>query len=244
MNKIGAIWVLIVFLICMLICGIVSDNTQYKFFALGGFSTLGYLMVLSFLIEVIMDDRFKFICGVDVSYYSDDGDDKDVIVWFEPDSVTKYGEVGFDFDIIKNELKKLNLSQHEFDTAIDFIYSNYETSIQDWCVADPKHLLQCTGFNDKNGTLIFDNDILEIVNVSKTIRYVSPVVFDKKLGAFMVWGNEEKTLRYSAKRQILKECLEAMKKAQENYGYDDSICEILDPCINKIYQELNCCDED
>lgn len=140
-----------------------------------------------------MDDRFKFICGVDVSYYSDDGDDKDVIVWFEPDSVTKYGEVGFDFDIIKNELKKLNLSQHEFDTAIDFIYSNYETSIQDWCVADPKHLLQCTGFNDKNGTLIFDNDILEIVNVSKTIRYVSPVVFDKKLGAFMVWGNEEKT---------------------------------------------------
>lgn len=52
---------------------------------------------------------------------------------------------------------------------------------------------QCTGFNDKNGTLIFDNDILEIVNVSKTIRYVSPVVFDKKLGAFMVWGNEEKT---------------------------------------------------
>lgn len=50
--------------------------------------------------------------------------------------------------------------------------------------------------------------------------------------------------RYSAKRQILKECLEAMEKAQENYGYDDSICEILDPCINKIYQELNCCDED
>lgn len=25
---------------------------------------------------------------------------------------------------------------------------------------------------------------------------------------------------YSAKRQILKECLEAMEKAQENYGYD------------------------
>lgn len=51
-------------------------------------------------------------------------------------------------------------------------------------------------------------------------------------------------MRYSAKRKILKECLEAMEKAQENYGYDDSICEILDPCINKIYQELNCCDDD
>lgn len=48
MNNIAAIWILIVFLICMLVCGIVSDNTQYKFFALGGFSTIGYLMVLSF----------------------------------------------------------------------------------------------------------------------------------------------------------------------------------------------------
>lgn len=48
MNNIAAIWILIVFLICMFICGIVSDNTQYKFFALGGFSTIGYLIVLSF----------------------------------------------------------------------------------------------------------------------------------------------------------------------------------------------------
>lgn len=51
-------------------------------------------------------------------------------------------------------------------------------------------------------------------------------------------------MRYSSKRKILKECLEAMEKAQENYGYDDSICEILDPCINKIYQELDYCDDD
>ena len=48
MSNIAAIWILIVFLICMLICGMVGDNVQYKFFALGGVATIGYLMVLSF----------------------------------------------------------------------------------------------------------------------------------------------------------------------------------------------------
>lgn len=48
MSNVAAIWILIVFLICMLICGIAGDNVQYKFFALGGFATIGYLMALSF----------------------------------------------------------------------------------------------------------------------------------------------------------------------------------------------------
>ena len=43
----SSIWILvyILFLAAMLIMGISCD--QYKFFALGGLSTIGYLMVLS-----------------------------------------------------------------------------------------------------------------------------------------------------------------------------------------------------
>ena len=48
MSNIAAIWILIVFLICMFICGIVSGNVQYKFFALGGIATMVYLLILSF----------------------------------------------------------------------------------------------------------------------------------------------------------------------------------------------------
>lgn len=48
MNNIAAIWILIVFIVCLFICGMVSGNEQYKFFALGGIATLSYLMILSF----------------------------------------------------------------------------------------------------------------------------------------------------------------------------------------------------
>lgn len=48
MSHIVAIWILIVFLICMFFCGMVGDNVQYKFFALGGISALVYLLILSF----------------------------------------------------------------------------------------------------------------------------------------------------------------------------------------------------
>lgn len=52
-----------------------------------------------------MQDRFKFICGVKVFCYSDDGEDKEVIIRFEPDMITKDGEVGFDLVFLMDKLK-------------------------------------------------------------------------------------------------------------------------------------------
>lgn len=50
--------------------------------------------------------------------------------------------------------------------------------------------------------------------------------------------------KYSYERELLIECLEAMEKAQKNYGYDDSICEILDPSIEKIYNHFGLYDDE
>lgn len=38
--------------------------------------------------------------------------------------------------------------------------------------------------------------------------------------------------------ELLKECKEAIEKAQKNYGYDDSIIEILEPVTIKIEEVL------
>ena len=46
MNKSVWVFIYILMLAVMLIMGI--QNEQYKFFALGGLATMGYLLVLSF----------------------------------------------------------------------------------------------------------------------------------------------------------------------------------------------------
>ena len=40
-------------------------------------------------------------------------------------------------------------------------------------------------------------------------------------------------------REMLRECKKAMAKAQKNYGYDDTIIEILEPVTTKIDEVLN-----
>ena len=49
----------------------------------------------------------------------------------------------------------------------------------------------------------------------------------------------EATMQNVKLREMLRECKKAMEKAQKNYGYDDTIIEILEPVTTKIDEVLN-----
>lgn len=107
-----------------------------------------------------MNDRFRFRATFPVSYYDENGNDKDIKLTVYDVAVYSGGEIGFTAQQMETVINALKLPEIEEDTMWQFINDNYATSSYEWFVCDNAIVEQCTGLSDKNGNLIYEGDVI------------------------------------------------------------------------------------
>lgn len=108
-----------------------------------------------------MNDRFRFRATFTVSYYDENGNDKDIKLTVYDVAVYSGGEIGFSAQQMETTIDALKLPEIEEDTIWQFINDNYATSSYEWFVCGNAIIDQCTGLSDKNGKLIYESDVVK-----------------------------------------------------------------------------------
>ena len=112
-----------------------------------------------------MNDRFRCRGCITITYTDTEKDeDKEVKIIIEPEALYCNDDqsIGISYERLEKVIDSLKLEEKEKDYIWNALY-DMELDYH-WYNFSPDYVEQCTGLKDKNGELIYENDIIDTPN--------------------------------------------------------------------------------
>lgn len=129
-----------------------------------------------------MNDRFRFRAWVVGHYFSENDEEKEVLLKLHDVAVYNDGLIGIDYHSLVADVNKILTNESERESLLENVGCQNLATGDDWYYFEAKFIEQCTGLKDKHGRLLYEGDIVKVTGDCMTI----PSYLEGKL-AKVIW---------------------------------------------------------
>lgn len=108
-----------------------------------------------------MNDRLRFRAWVVGHYFSENDEEKEVLLKLHDVAVYNDGLIGIDYHSLVADVNKILTNESERESLLENVGCQNLATGDDWYYFEAKFIEQCTGLKDKKYWLIYEGDIVK-----------------------------------------------------------------------------------